>query len=186
MDLGKNAQRERVFPKSNFSLACNVLTAVMTALSVVLNRFVSIHTEGWTIGFAFVPIVAVAIFCGPIPAAIAGGLADFIGAILFPFGPYFPGFTVVGALMGLIYGIFLHRGKLNWYRLLVPALFNNLVLGLLVNTLWVSILYGSRTYWGWFLYRLPEYAILVPMNLIFIPSLFALCKKLGKGRGLWL
>ena len=179
----KNPIERRFFPKSDFSLVCNLLTAMMSALSVVLNRFCSIHTEGWTIGFAFVPIVAVAIFCGPIPAAIAGGLADLIGALLFPFGPYFPGFTLTAVLMGLIYGIFLRREKLNWYRLVIPSLFNNLVLGLLVNTLWVSILYGSKTYWGWFVYRLPEYAILVPLNLIFIPPLFVLCKKLWKQRG---
>lgn len=170
------------FPKSRFSLRANVLTAIMTALSVVLNRFASIHTDGWTIGFAFIPIVAVAIFCGPFPAAIAGGLADLIGALLFPFGPYFPGFTVTAALMGLVYGIFLCRHHLKWYRLLIPALLNNLVLGLFVNTLWVSILYGSKTYWGWFVYRLPEYAILVPLNLIFIPPLFLLCQKLQKGK----
>ena len=160
--------------KNDFSLTANVITAAMAALSMVLNRFASIHTMGWTIGFAFIPIVMVAILNGPLPAAIAGALADFVGAILFPFGPYFPGFTVVAAIMGLVYGLFLHCEKLRWWRVVLPAVINNAILGLLVNTLWVSILYGSRTYWGWFVYRLPEYAILIPMNLLFIPVLFRL------------
>lgn len=160
--------------KNDFSLTANVITAVMAALSMILNRFASIHTMGWTIGFAFVPIVLVAILNGPWPAAIAGALADFVGAILFPFGPYFPGFTVVGAIMGLVYGLFLHREKLRWWQVVLPAVINNAILGLVVNTVWVSILYGSKTYWGWFVYRLPEYAVLVPMNLLFIPVLFRL------------
>ena len=146
----------------------------MAALSMALNRFASIHTMGWTIGFAFIPIVLTAVLCGPLWAAAAGGLADFIGALLFPFGPYFFGFTATAALMGAVYGLFLFGKRLRWWQVVLPALINNLLFGLVVNTLWVSILYGSKTYWGWFVYRLPEYAVLIPMNLIFIPVLFRL------------
>ncbi len=157
-----------------------VFTAIMAAASMALNRFASIHTMGWTIGFAFVPIVFTAILCGPVWAAIAGGLADFVGAVLFPFGPYFPGFTVTAAIMGLVYGLFLSRRKLHWWQVLLPSLINNLLLGLFVNTIWVSILYGSKTYWGWFVYRLPEYAILIPLNILFIPVLFRVGLTLRK------
>ncbi len=159
------------------------ITASMAALSMVLNRFASIHTAGWTIGFAFVPIVIVAIACGPAYAAVAGALADFVGAMLFPFGVYFPGFTVVAALMGAVYGLFLHGRTLRWWQVVLPALINNLIFGLLINTIWVSILYGSRTYWGWFVYRLPEYAILIPLNLFFIPVLFRLGAILRRRMG---
>ena len=166
--------------KKQNHLLCCIITATMAAASMVLNRFASIHTLGWTIGFAFVPIVLVAVLCGPFYAAGAGAIADFVGAIFFPFGPYFPGFTVCGALMGLIYGLFLYRGALRWWKVVLPALINNLIFGLLINTVWVSILYASKTYWGWFLYRLPEYAVLVPLNLLFIPVLFQLGKILRR------
>jgi hypothetical protein len=81
--------------------------------------------------------------------------------------------------MGAVYGWFLY--KKNPVRLvphILPAtLINSILLGLLVNTLWVSILYGSRTYWGWFVYRLPEYAVLIPLNLILIPVLVQLARR---------
>ena len=96
--------------KGRFSLRLITACAMMTALSVVLNRFCSIHTWGWTIGFAFVPVALAAIVYGPAAGAVVGALADLIGALLFPFGPYHPGFTVVGALMGAVYGIFLFEG----------------------------------------------------------------------------
>ena len=59
-------------------------------------------------------------------------------------------------------------------NVVVTVLFNCLVLGLTVNTTWVSQLYGSRTWWGWFLYRLGEYAILVPVEIAIIPILIKL------------
>ncbi|MBR4661744.1 MAG: hypothetical protein IKO92_03325, partial [Clostridia bacterium] len=62
----------------------------------------------------------------------------------------------------------------------VSVLFNCLVLGLTVNTVWISQLYGSRTWWGWFVYRLGEYAILVSVEMILIPVLLKLAGTLKK------
>ena len=46
----------------------------------------------------------------------------------------------------------------------------------MVNTLWVSMLYGSKTYIGWFIYRLTEYVILIPVSLVIIPSVIGICR----------
>ncbi len=157
------------------------ILGMLTALSVVLNRFASIHTAGWIIGFAFVPVAFAAMLYGPAAGAAVGGLADLIGALLFPFGPYFVGFTVTAALKGAVYGWFLHRDTVEYFPHFLPVVGINCVLiGLFVDTLWVSILYESRTYWGWFVYRLPEYAMLVPVNLIFLPLLVPLRDALKK------
>lgn len=156
--------------------------ALLTALEIVLNRFCSINTMGLKIGFSFVPIVVAASLFGPVHAAAVYALADFLGAILFPIGPYHPGFTVGAALMGFVWGIFLHtrEGHPGFLRILAPSLINNLVIGLLINTAWVAMLYGSKTYAGWFLYRLSEYAVLVPLNLVLTPVLLRLCRDLRK------
>ena len=152
--------------KKEIPLQLITVCAMMTALSVVLNRFCSIHTAGWTIGFAFVPVALTAIVYGPAAGAVVGGLSD-----------------LIGALMGAMYGWFLLREKPRFFlHILPPAVLNNLVLGLCVNTLWVSQLYGSRTYWGWFTYRLPEYAVLVPLNLLLLPVLIRLAEQVKKYR----
>ena len=158
------------------------ISAMLVALEVVLNRFLSINTLGLKIGFSFVPIVFAAILFGPLTAGIIYGISDFIGAVLFPIGPYFPGFTVSAALMGITYGIFLY-GRENpklFKNVLPPVIINSIVFGLFINTAWVSILYSSKTYWGWFVYRLPEYAILVPISVLLIPQIARLCKSLKK------
>jgi ECF transporter S component (folate family) len=156
--------------------------ALLAALEIVLNRYCSINMMGLKIGFSFVPIVVAASLFGPVHAAVVYALADFLGAILFPIGQYHPGFTVCAAFMGFVWGIFLHtkEGHTGFLRILAPSLINNLVIGLLVNTAWVAMLYGSKTYAGWFLYRLSEYAVLVPLNLVITPVLLRLCRDLRK------
>ncbi len=173
-----------------FSVRLITVSALLVAVEIVLSRFCSINTNGWKIGFSFVPVVAAAVLYGPAVSAIVYALADFLGAVLFPIGPYFPGFTVCAALMGAVYGVFLYKrgsdgvkadsGKYFLAHILPPVLINSLGIGLCVNTIWVSILSGSRTYWGWFLYRLPEYALLIPMNLILIPIIIRICGKIKK------
>ncbi len=176
------------------------ICGMLVALEIVLNRFLSINNAGWKIGFSFVSPMLAAMLFGPGSGALVWGMADFLGAMLFPIGPYHPGFTLCCALMGFCYGVFLHKapfhvqlgggnltlalslrwGKIKLYNVLIPVLFNCLAIGLVVNTYWVSTLYGSKTYWGWFLYRLPEYLFAVPVQLLLAPVLLKLGGLLTK------
>lgn len=172
--------------KTKNSVRLITYCAMLIALEIVLNRFCSINTAGLKIGFSFVPIVVAADLFGPNCAAIVYALADLIGAILFPIGPYHPGFTICAAAMGFVYGICLYKKsesdrKIRFFpNVIIPAFVNNIVFGLLINTAWVAMLYGSKTYAGWFLYRLPEYAVLVPLNLLITPMLLRLCEQVKK------
>jgi len=165
-----------------------VFSAFLVALEIVLNRFCSFNTLGLKIGFSFIPGVIAAMLFGPIAAAAVNGVGDFLGAILFPIGPYHPGFTVCAALMGLVSGLFLYRKPLSGERrlrffanVLPPVLINNLIFGLCINTIWITMLYGSKTYGALFLSRLStEYAILIPMQLILIPLLSRMERPLSR------
>jgi len=167
--------------------------AILVALEIVLNRFCSINTMGLKIGFSFVPIVIAATLFGPLSAGIVYAASDILGAVLFPIGPYHPGFSVCAALMGIIYGLFLYvprreeRGFfIRWKKIrlfpnvIVPALINNLLLGLVLNTYWVSMLYDSKSYAGWFVYRLSEYAVLIPVTVVLTPAIMRLSAELSK------
>ena len=178
------------------------ICAMLIAMEIVLNRFLSINTMGLKIGFAFLPPMLAAMLYGPGTSALIWAASDFLGALLFPIGPYHPGFTVCAAFMGLVMGVMMHQNpihvqigrgnlhfianihwdKIKFYNILIPVLINCLVIGLLVNTFWVSQLYGSKTYWGWFLYRLPEYAVMIPVQIVFAPVLMRIVKILRKLR----
>ncbi len=163
---------------SRFNTRTLSLAALLTALEIVLSRFLSISAWNTKIGFAFVPVVLAALLLGPLWAGIVAALADFLGAMLFPVGAFFPGFTLTAFLMGLCYGLFLHR-KQSLPRILGAVAVHQLALSLLLNTLWISVLYGS-TFGPLLLSRLPQCALLAAVQLALIPALVRLLPRLKR------
>lgn len=84
------------------------ICGILTAMTVVLAEFLGINLPSIQISFNFIPIVFTAMLFGPVYCCIVSALADFIGAILFQ-GGFNPMFTVIAALMGLCYGLWLYR-----------------------------------------------------------------------------
>ena len=119
---------------------------LLLATEIVLSRFLSISAWNFKIGFSFVPVVLAAMLYGWWGAAAVAGLGDFLGATLFPIGPYFPGFTLTAALTGCIFGLLLYREKSVLNRILsalIAVWITQFVLSLLLNTYWIHVLYGS-------------------------------------------
>lgn len=119
-----------------------VTIGLLVAVHIVLSRFLSINAWNIKIGFAFVPVFVAAWLYGPVPAALVGGLGDFLGAVLFPIGPYFPGFTLSCVLTGVVFGLLLHKEQ-SLPRAALAVAINQFGISLLLTTLWISILYGS-------------------------------------------
>lgn len=117
---------------------------LLVALEVVLSRFLSINTPYLKIGFAFVPLAIAGALYGPWGGMAVGGVADLLGATLFPSGPFFPGFTLSALLRGMVYGLCLQGGGIgNWKRIAVAVSFNAVVISLGLNTVWIHLLYGA-------------------------------------------
>jgi len=146
-----------------------VAIGLLTAIHIVLSRFCSINAWNIKIGFSFVPLLVAGYLYGPLPAAVVGGLADFLGAILFPIGPYFPGFTLTCALSGALFGLLLHRRQ-TVLRIVGAAVVNQFVLGLLVNSFWISVLYGSP-YGALLATRVIQSAILAPVEFVVMTAM---------------
>ena len=156
---------------------------VLSAVDVVLARFVSFNVWNMKIGTGFIPVIVAAILFGPVAAGIVGALGDFIGAILFPIGTYFPAFTVTAFISGIIYGIFLHsvknmQGK-NAVRIMAAVLLDQFVLALFVNSYWISVLYGAP-YKGLIATRVIQVLIMTAIELICIPIIAKLTDRYGK------
>ena len=135
--------KERKQKKSyNYNVNQLVIMGALSAIDVILRRFLSINTPITRIGFAFVAEAIAAIVLGPLQAAAVGGIADVIGAILFPSGGFFPGFTLTAIIIGFIYGLFLHK-KVTIVRIVCAVTVTQFVCSLGLNTLWLSIITGS-------------------------------------------
>ena len=115
---------------------------MLVAVHVLLSRILSVNAWNIKIGLAFLPVYAAAYLYGPWVAALVGGIGDLVGALAFPIGPYFPGFTLSCALTGVIFGLLLKGGK-PFKSVVLAAAADQVIVCLLMNTFWISLLYGS-------------------------------------------
>ncbi len=144
-----------------------VTLALLVAMEVVLARFLGIQTPIVQIKLSFIPVVMAALLYGPVPAALAAALGDFIGAVLFPSGAYFPGFTLTAALGGLVYGLVLYRKPASLWRSCLAVGIITIVLNLGLNTFWLWMI-TKDGYLGLLAARFPKYFITVPVQIAVI------------------
>ena len=125
-----------------------VTAALLVALSIVASRFLSINTPIIRIGFGWLPILLAGLLYGPGWGFIVGALADFIGANLFPFGPYFPGFTLSAGLSGAIVPLLLGRDhwRSSYWKLLGAIAISEVVTSVILNTYWLMIITGKTAF----------------------------------------
>ena len=149
-------QRNVSGKKQLFTTQQLVVLALLVALQVVLGKFVQINLIFKEINLGFLPVAVAGALLGPVPAVVVGALGDVIGSLLFPTGLFRLGFTLTAGLVGLAYGLALFRrtDSLLWA---VIAMASGAVINLLLNSYWLSDIYGSKTYWGWIVSRAGTY-----------------------------
>jgi ECF transporter S component (folate family) len=123
-----------------------VTLALLIALEIVLTRILKIEIPPVApvlrLSFGFVSIAIMAILYGPIYAGFAAAIADFIGFLLFPTAgaSYFPGFAFTAFLIGVVYGLLLHKKPAKLWRICVAALIVTVGLQFVLDTIWLTIL----------------------------------------------
>ena len=146
--------------KSTKTLA---VCGMLIALDVALRRLMELGDIDSSYSLAFLAVAAAAYWYGPIAAAVVHGLADLLGAMLFPKGPPHLGLMASAALIGVIYGLFLHK-KTAFWRILCAVLTCSLVCSLLLNSFWLSTLMG-KGFLVVMLSRLPQVGIMTVIQI---------------------
>jgi ECF transporter S component (folate family) len=138
-----------------------MVMALMVALSIVLERFLGYNDRVLSVSFSYLPIALTGMLFGPIPAAAVSGLADALGALMFPSGPFDIRFTLIALVKGALYGVFLYGVQGNRYRIILAQVLVTLIAHLTLNTLVISTIIGK----GFF--------VILPLrlvkNLLFLP-----------------
>ena len=122
-----------------------IIASLLLSSTIVLSRILSIRTPILTIGFSFVPIMLSGIILGPKYTVFIATLADIIGALLFPIGSFFYGFTITAFLTGLVYGIFLYNkdefklDKKFIIKSIIAILIVTILLNGVLNTIWIKM-----------------------------------------------
>ncbi len=151
-----------------------ILTSLLIAINVIMERFIAINVWNQSISFSFITIAFAAAFVG-IPYAVAvGAFGDIIGAILFPFGSYFIGFTITNILAAFITAIFIYKNA-TILKIIISVIINKITTTLLLNTLWITILYRDSldAFPLVFVSRLPQALILGAVEIIVLALLFS-------------
>ena len=120
--------------------------AMLGAVSIILGYFTIQIGDFLKITFTSVPVSVCAYLFGPVEAPVLGASMDIINYMMKPTGAFFPGFTLSAAVQGLIMGALLYRKPLSLKRTLVATLIVMLLVDMVMNTLWLTILYGQAFY----------------------------------------
>ena len=177
---------------SKMNLRLLTTSSILVALGVVLSFFripISAVTE---ITLTGLPIAAGGYLFGPWVGMLIGALIDVCGFFIAPKGPFFPGFTISTALIGMIYGLFLYR---EWWdknirqqgllyagtkglalRIIVAHLLKTVFISLLLNCFWLSVFYGM-TFKVVFLASVPKEGINFPIEVFLIYNVVQILKR---------
>ena len=144
--------------------------SILLTIEIVLSRFFSISTPIVKISFAFVPLALCGILYGPVWAGVLWGLADLLGANLFPVGMYFPGFTLSGTLSGVVYGLFLYKRHCPLGNIAVLVFIQRIVIGLGLSTYWLTFL-TDVPFTVLFTTRILQAVILIPLQIVVLRAI---------------
>ena len=160
------------------NLKCITLLAMFGAISIVLGYFTLMPTQTIKVTFTFLPNEFVYYLFGPVTGAFFGAAMDILTYIVRPTGPFFYGFTISAILNGLLYGMSLYKRPLSLKRILIVNLIQTLTINLLLNTYWLSLLYGNA-FFVLLPARVVKAAIMLPIESIMLYSLIKAIEATG-------
>ncbi|WP_051226855.1 folate family ECF transporter S component [Butyrivibrio sp. MC2013] len=119
---------------------------MLLALSVIFGFLKIPITNTMEIRFQSLPVALAGMLLGPVPGMLVGALTDFLSYIVKPTGPYFMGFLVSYALIGLVFGLIARVSKSGagmLARIICAQVITSVFIDALLNSYWLSVLYGS-------------------------------------------
>ncbi len=117
---------------------------IFAALGVALKFVASIDIGNYIrIGFSELPNFVIAALFGPVVGGVFAGVLDVLKYIVAPNGAFLPLFTLSAVIKGVLIGAVVYKRPLSWVRIFVAQLLGSLVSSVILNTLWLKLLYGQ-------------------------------------------
>jgi ECF transporter S component (folate family) len=144
-----------------------VFVGLLISMDIILTRFLSFQALTIRVDFGFIPVSMLSMLFGPVIGGIGAGLADILGMVVAPKGPYFPGLTLTALLRGVIFGLVLYKREKTFGRIAAAVLLTTIITDLGLNTLCLSMLYNKAV--SVFLAgRLIKSAIMLPVQILMV------------------
>ena len=164
-------------------------SALLAALSVVLARLViPMPAADTRFSIEAVPVFLAGMLFGPIPGALVGFTADFVGCLFSPFG-YNPIFSVPPILYGLCAGLFRYYlcDKVSPLRIAIVLLLPVVLGSIVYQSLTLSYMYFDGGLWAGFLFYLTTRSIQFAITWVLdVLVIYLLCRaNIFQRLGVW-
>jgi ECF transporter S component (folate family) len=147
--------------------------ALICALSIVVGALYLVVGDNLRVYFTFfITAVGCAVY-GPVVGVLVAAVTDTLNFLLFPSGPYFPGYLLSEIVAALIYSLFLYRKKITVLRLFGAKFLVNYLCNVLMGCLWSQMLYG-KGYLYYLVKSLIKNSLLLPLEVMALCALFSI------------
>lgn len=154
------------------------LCGVFAALAFILESFSIQLGEYIKIGFSGLPNEMVDFLFGPAVGCIFAAMLDILKLIVHPGGGWIPGLTLDAFLAGLIYGCFLYKKPIRFWRILAAKFVVAMGINVGLATYWLSQFYG-RGYVAMLPARFVKNLIMWPINSLILYLLLKVLEMAG-------
>lgn len=117
------------------------MIALLTALRIVIGAVFIPVTESLRVYFTFVVVALSSMIGGPIMALAQGFIADVIGYVIAPSGPYFFGYTFSAMLNGFIFALFLYKTKPTFTKVLASKTLVSVIVNIIIGSIWREMMF---------------------------------------------
>lgn len=155
-----------------------VVSAMFGAVAAVLGMFTISVNASLKIGFSTIANQFVYYLFGPALGCAYGAMIDILNYLIKPTAAYFPPFTMVSMLAGVLYGAIYYKRPISLLRILAANLVVSVICNIWLNTVCICLLNGYELYGVKFYAMLPGRVI---KNLIMWPINSILFFLIAKG-----
>ena len=156
------------------------MAGLLIGIAAVLGFFKLPLSSILEIRFQSIPMAIGGAVLGPITGGIVGAASDVICYLVRPTGPFFPGFTISYFLTGLIFGLFLYKRKPVWWRVVLAQVTVTVLVGILLNSIWLSMLYGNA-FVAVLTARIVKELVMIPINSAILIAVLNALARAGIG-----
>ena len=163
------------------NIRCLTATAMLIALDLALKLVASVPiTDSLKISFAFIAMASIGMLFGPTVGFAAGLVTDILGFLIRPSGAFDIRFTLIEALGGLLYGLFLYNAQND--RWIMPRIIAAKTTVVIICNLWLTTLATASLMGNGYFALLPTRAakniIQLPVDIILLSLVLPVVLKI--------
>ena len=143
--------------------------ALLTAISVIMNTLtLTVPSSGIAVSFTYIPNFLAGYFFGPGAGFIVGVIGDALGCIIWPKGAWLPLLTLSAGLMGAIPGLVRYLPVSRRWHIAISYVVVYVICSAGINTftLWLAYASTKKTFWVYFLAKMPVSLANMAANLV--------------------